>query len=340
MKRAYPIRLAVCCGVAAFVAATFQVRVAAQAERKLLIAFSSYKVDLGYPRVYFYRHDGIGSGALIDSPPAGTTRSDFRPALTPDGRFCLFNTEVVGQLSRFMLWDVSGKAEVPFPLPTLEAADMTPSLSADGNLVAFSSRGSRPGPSGWNVFLYRRDPAGFVELPGLNSDDDDRMCTLTGDGKLLAFASSRDGGAGLQDVYVYDLTAKKLLDLPGLNTPSRETEPWLSADGRWLTFISTRPAQPHKPAGTGNLDVYLYDLREKKLVPLPGVNGPGPDQSPALSPDGRYLAFVSERLNNDGHRDIYLYDRSPADGKPRLLPLPGLNSHRDDVDPALAYASG
>lgn len=307
---------------------------------KLLIALSSYKDNLGYPRVYFYRHDGVGSGAYVDSPPPGTTRSDFRPALTQDGRLCLFNTEVVGQLSRFMLWDVPGKAEVAFPLPAVEAADMTPSISADGNLIAFSSRGSRPGPSGWNVFLYRRDPAGFVDLPGLNSDDDDRMCTISGDGKFLAFASSREGGAGLQDVYVYDLTSKKLLDFPALNSSSRETEPWLSVDGRWLTFISTRPTQPNKPAGTGSLDVYLFDLREKKSVALPSLNGPGPDQSPTLSPDGRYLAFVSERLNNDGHRDVYLYDRAPTVGKPRLLPLPGLNSARDDVDPALAYVGG
>jgi Tol biopolymer transport system component len=239
-----------------------------------------------------------------------------------------------------MLWDVPGKVEVPFPLPAVEAADMSPSLSADGNLVAFSSRGSRPGPSGWNVFLYRRDPGGFIDLPGLNSDDDDRMCTVSGDGKLLAFASSREGGAGLQDMSVYDRDAKKLLDLPGLNSPSRETEPWLSANGRWLTFVSTRPTQPNRPVGTGGLDVYLYDLAEKRLVDLPGLNGAGPDQSPTLSPDGRYLAFVSERLGNAGHRDVYLYDRSPADGKPRLLPTPGLNSVRDDVDPALAYLGG
>lgn len=314
--------------------------VAAQSTGRLLIALSSYKDNLGYPRIYFYRHDGMGAGAYLDSPPPGNTRSDFRPALTPDGRLCLFNTEVVGQLSRFMLWNVPGKGEVPLAIPAVEAADMTPSLSADGNLVAFSSRGARPGPSGWNVFLYRRDPAGFLDLPGLNSDDDDRMCTLSGDGKLLAFASSREGGAGLQDVYVYDLAAKKLLEFPGLNSSSRETEPWLSADGRWLTFVSTRPAEPQKPAGTGSLDVYLYDLQEKKTVPLPGLNSPGPDQSPTLSPDGRYLAFVSERLGNEGHRDVYLYDRSPADGKPRLLPLPGLNSARDDVDPALAYTGG
>jgi Tol biopolymer transport system component len=320
-------------------AGTVLLRVPAEAQTpgRLLIALSSYKDNLGYPRIYFYRHDGVGSGAYVDSPPPGTTRSDFRPALTPDGRLCLFNTEGVGQLSRFMLWDVPGKAELPFPLPVLEAADMTPSMSADGNLVAFSSRGSRPGPSGWNVFVFRRDPAGFLELPGLNSDDDDRMCTLSGEGKLLAYASSREGGAGLQDIYLYDLAAKKRVEVPGLNSPSRETEPWLSADGRWLTFVSTRPTQPNKPAGTGSLDVYLYDLREKKLVDLPGLNGPGPDQSPTLSPNGRHLAFVSERLGNEGHRDIYLYDRAPEDGKPRLLPLPGLNSPRDEVDPALAY---
>ena len=55
------------------------------------------------------------------------------------------------------------------------------------------------------------------------------------------------------------------------------------------------------------------------------------EQSPALSPDGRFLAFVSERLGGAGERDIYLYDRQTR----KLLPTPGLNAKQDDFDPCV-----
>jgi hypothetical protein len=40
---------------------------------------------------------------------------------------------------------------------------------------------------------------------------------------------------------------------------------------------------------------------------------------------------VSERIKGEGERDIYLYDRKSQ----KLLPMPGLNSKRDDFDPCV-----
>jgi Tol biopolymer transport system component len=299
-------------------------RAPAETAPLLLIAFSSYREDLGYPRVYFYRHDGRGSGEIVGHVEPGTTRSDHRPALALNGKLCATTQEVVAKVSQIALWDVEAKK--PLELPNLAAgvADLGPSLSADGKLLAFSSW-RRPGPSGWNVYLYDRAER-KVELPeGLNSDADDRMPSISADGRFIAFASSRPGGEGLSDIYLYDRMSRALVPLPGLNGPQSETEPSLSGDGRLLAFVSTRPD------GAGQRDIYLYDRQAARLLPLPGLNSPAPEQAPALTADGRYLAFVSERLEGAGHRDIYLYDRRLG----KLLPTPGLNSARDDVDPAI-----
>ena len=75
----------------------------------------------------------------------------------------------------------------------------------------------------------------------------------------------------------------------------------------------------------------LYDRKEKKYLPLPGLNSVGHEQSPSLSADGRYLAFVSERFGGAGERNIYLYDRQTQ----KLLPTPDLNSKHDDFDPCV-----
>ena len=77
--------------------------------------------------------------------------------------------------------------------------------------------------------------------------------------------------------------------------------------------------------------MYLYDRGAKGFVPLPGLNGVGHEQTPALSGDGRYVAFVAERTRGDGERDVYLYDRAAG----KLLPTPGLNSPAEDFDPCV-----
>jgi len=94
-----------------------------------------------------------------------------------------------------------------------------------------------------------------------------------------------------------------------------------------LAFTSDRPG------GAGSRDIYLYDREATALVPLPGVNQVGIEQTPALSPDGRYLVFAAERASGMGERDVYLYDRR----SPSLVPTPALNTKGEDFDPVITY---
>jgi Tol biopolymer transport system component len=52
---------------------------------------------------------------------------------------------------------------------------------------------------------------------------------------------------------------------------------------------------------------------------------------PSLSPDGRFVVFVSERISGAGERDVFLYDRQTK----KLLPTPDLNSKREEIDPCV-----
>ncbi|MFW6359236.1 MAG: TolB family protein [Chroococcales cyanobacterium] len=83
-----------------------------------------------------------------------------------------------------------------------------------------------------------------------------------------------------------------------LNTQTTEQNARFSHDGRYLVFASDRQAQRQ---------IYLYDLRQRRLLNLPGLNQPGVFQDePDISADGRYIVYVSEQL---GKRDIFVYDR-------------------------------
>jgi Tol biopolymer transport system component len=297
---------------------------------KLVIAFASYRERPKHPNIFFYEHDGIATGKIIGSvgTPRGMASAEAHPSLSHDGRYCFFTFELENNTGQINCWDVQEKKLVDLPnLNNASTAHMGPSVAGDGTLVAFSAWNRRDGPGqGWHVFLYDRPAKKLLDLPGLNSQaSDDRLPALSGDGRFLAFASNRKGGAGLTDIYLFDRKEAKLVDLAELNTKHSELEPTLNGDGSLIAFTSDRPG------GKGGRDIYLFDRTAGKYIPLPGLNTGAHEYSPSLSQDGRFLAFVSERLDGQGERDIYLYDRQAQ----KLLPTPGLNSKADDFDPCV-----
>jgi Tol biopolymer transport system component len=300
------------------------------ATTKLLIAFGSYRERPKHPNIFFYEHDGVSTGQLlgkIAGTPKGAT-AEGHPSLSQDGRYCAFTFELENNTGRINFWDRKEQKLVEHPvLNSSPNALMGPSLSSDGNLIAFAGWG-RPGAGGqgWHVFLYDRVAKKTLDLPELNSQTaEDRMPALSADGRWLSFASNRKGGQGLSDIYLHDRKESKLVDLPKVNSRSMDAEPSLSADGNLIAFTSDRPG------GKGGRDIYLFDRAADRFLPLPGLNTGAHEYSPSLSADGRYLAFVSERLGGEGERDIYLYDRQTE----KLLPTPGLNSKAEDFDPCV-----
>jgi Tol biopolymer transport system component len=299
---------------------------------KLLLAFASFRERPRHPKVYFYEHDGVKSGKIVGSIDPLNQRSDYRPALSADGRYCAFSSEVENQVGRISYWDRKNKKLIDLEdLNKSPHAQLGPALSADGRLLSFYAW-NRPGSgSRWSVLLYDTKARKMLNLPGLNKPvADARMPALSADGRWLAFASNARGGAGRTDIYLYDRKKSKLVPVPKLNSPHMDVEPSLSADGRLIAFVSDRPG------GRGGRDVYLFDRVAGKYLPLPGLNSSAHEQSPSLSADGRFIAFVSERIGGAGERDVYLYDRTAK----KLLPTPGLNSKAEDFDPCLVVLKG
>ena len=80
-----------------------------------------------------------------------------------------------------------------------------------------------------------------------------------------------------------------------LNSPSSDTNPQIS--GRYIVFISDR---------RGSQDVYLFDVVERNLIDLPGLNSLDMIPShPSVSANGLYIVFAGSR---QGKSSIYLYD--------------------------------
>jgi TolB protein len=139
------------------------------------------------------------------------------------------------------------------------------------------------------------------------------------DGRRIAFVRGRGAhkyGNAERDSDIYlanaDGSGRRRLTL----SPQRDGDPVWSPDGRRLAFVRVRYGVGDRLLGFG--DIYLVNadgsgLRRlvraiSPLVRMPGGPTWGFSANPAWSPDGRRIAFVS---NRDGSDDIFVVN---ADG--------------------------
>ena len=133
----------------------------------------------------------------------------------------------------------------------------------------------------------------------------------------IAFSSNRDGNT---EIYVMAADGKNQRRLT--NNPASDYSPSWSPDGKRIAFVSRRDGHVH-PMGWPTSEIYVMAANGGNQRRL--TNNPFADWSPSWSPDGKRIAFSSDR-DRDGDFNIYVMD---ADGKnqQRLTN----NRHRDSA---------
>lgn len=148
----------------------------------------------------------------------------------------------------------------------------------------------------------------------------------SGDGLLIAFTSFATDLVpgdtnGMSDVFVKDLVTGQVQRVSvatggaEANGPSRHAR--ISADGRFVAFESDAT---NLVAGDTNAytDVFLFDRQTARTTRVStasnGMQGDLPSSQPAVSGDGRYVAFLSMATNlvqNDtnNYLDVFVHDR-------------------------------
>lgn len=212
-----------------------------------------------------------------------------------------------------------------------------PPASSTKLLIAFASVRERHAPPYPKIHFYEHDGAGKGKLAGaiesvgteVNKSRADMHPSLSRDGRFCAFASQlgiTDGGR----IELWDRQEKKLLAFPAINDfPNvHQMAPSLTGDGKQVAFTAWG-----RPEATPRWGLFLYDLSAKKFLDLPGVNGQTTDQRmPALSGDGRFMAYASNAKGGAGLTDLHLYDLKDK----KAVPLPEVNSKQMDVQPSLS----
>ncbi len=177
--------------------------------------------------------------------------------------------------TRTAVWlDAAGREE---PLMARVANYACPRLSPDGKRLAFAA--SFAGQL--NIGVY--DLVTHKETR-MTVDTKAQCCPVwSPDGAYLAFAN-----AGQVALIPSDGSGPMQLLLP----PGRQSVPWtFSPDGQWLAFHRNEPQ-------TGP-DLWIAPLRQdgSKMTygpPKPLLQRPGLQAAPAISPDGRWVAYGSD----------------------------------------------
>ena len=113
-------------------------------------------------------------------------------------------------------------------------------------------------------------------------------------GGRIAFQTEKEGNS---EIYMMGCDGSEPVNLT--NHVAEDRHPSWSTDGR-IAFISDRDAEE----GVYNqYDIYLLDLEMENISRLTEIEGNV--HSPALSPDGRKVAFVSDE---EGNSEILLLD--------------------------------
>ncbi len=264
---------------------------------------------------------------------------------TASGRYIAFSSSA----SNIAAWDKNGAWDiflydrktktvqrVSINAATIEGNlhSYSPALSGDGQFIVFRSLASNlvlgDNNGKCDIFVYDRANATVkrvnVDNGGGQANQDASSPCINGDGQYVAFASAADNLVGgdtnnATDVFVYDLQTSTIerisKDNGGVEGDDSSDSPALSSDGAYIAFTSSATNLVADDTN-GATDIFLWERAggtvQRVSIDSGGTQANGPSSSPAVSADGKYIAFESDANNlvaddTNGATDVFVFDR-------------------------------
>jgi Tol biopolymer transport system component len=227
-----------------------------------------------------------------------------------------------------------------------------PSISADGQVVAFQSSatnlvdGSDANGIELDIYVYRRDTRRMSRMSTMSDGEQPAVGSsfdpaLSGDGRRLVFTSSADLGCPRStstgrrqlpsftaNIYLKDLETGRIecvsrgMNGRAANGPSSGAS--INRDGLRIAYVTEATNLGLRDRNHAR-DIVVQDRRTGRIELVsragPGVTANGPSWRPAISSNGRSIAFVSSAsdllcrrrcrsgtLDRNLVADVYLFD--------------------------------
>ncbi len=268
-----------------------------------------------------------------------------RPTMSYDGRYVVFGSSAGNlvpddtnfKVDVFMHDRLSGQTtrlSVDSDGNEANGNSYYPFISADGAYVAFCSVASDLVPDDTNgacdIFVHEvqtgQTTRVSVDSNGLEADNDCWYPTISADGQLIVYTSLAgtlvpDDTNDEYDIFLHHLgtavTSRLSVSATGQEGDGQSAWPSISPDGRFVAFNSE--AGNLVPGDTNLvMDIFVRDLAEDRIMRITrtpdGLQTNGSSRVPAISRQGRFVAYYSEATNlvsgdTNGVRDEFLCDR-------------------------------
>lgn len=252
------------------------------------------------------------------------------PAVSADGRFVAFESDATNLAGS----DLNGAPDVylhdillgttelvsgSIYGPALTGGSYTPSISGDGRYVAFASDSpllvATPADTNGatDVFVRDRKTGAMrrVTVGALGQGNGRSWApAISTSGRTVAFTSSAtnfvvpDANGSMPDVFLWDMTTgliKLVSSSAGVQANAPSGSASVSADGRMVAFDSlANNLDLLLPDTNGVSDAFVRDMqtgRAERVSIGPFGEGDGPSSHPAISADGKTVAFSSKASN-------------------------------------------
>jgi len=296
-----------------------------------------------------YMEDTMEVEIVNIGAPINTDYSEYVPVITPDESMIIFTYR--GSMSKGGLLSPTGKPDndghynedimvaYKFGDEWLDPESIAENINTVGHdaSIAISTDGQR-------LFIYKQTKKGGGDIfssdlkgeewskpkklmGGVNSPAWEGSATLTSDGRMLYFSSSREGGYGGRDIYSAVLQADKtwgeINNLGSvINTPFDDDAPFIHPDKRTLYYSS----KGHN--SMGGYDIFYSYLTnegwdEPENVGYP-VNTIDDDRYYVLSADAKTGYYSTAGRSENGTHDIYTVSPGHFGKRPILALVVGV----------------
>ncbi len=290
-------------------------------------------------------HTGTTKRVSVDSSGNQGNSSSTRPSFSSDGSFLAFDSLA----SNLVENDTNGKRDVFVhnrSTGTTERVSVnssgrqangtsrSPSISYDGNFVAFESNASNlvegDTNNAYDIFVHDRS-TGETELVSVNSsgrqaNDSSDNASISSDGTFVAFSSEasnlvRNDANGERDIFVRNTrtgtTERVSVNSLGRQANGTSRSPSISEDGRYVAFDSSATNLVSNDTNN-SYDVFVHDRRlgttRRVSVNSSGNQANSSSDNASIGFDGNVIAFASRAQNlvaNDTNNvyDVFVYGR-------------------------------
>ncbi len=272
----------------------------------------------------------VNATTWVSVDPFGTESNgdSFSSALSADGRLIAFSSTASNLVSGdkngvsdiFVRDQQTGKiSRVSVSSDGLEGNDVSnwPAISADGRFISFSSKAGNliTGDTNgvFDVFVHDRETGKTARVSiasqGSEGNGNSFPSAISADGQFVAFSSRaknltlNDNNSAF-DVFLHDRktgkTTRVSTDSLGVEGNDFSYAPAISADGQLIAF-SSKASNLVANDVNNTFDVFVHDMETQATtrvsVTSQGENANAQSDWPAISADGKYVAFTSKASN-------------------------------------------